>query len=114
MIPKTFTLVNRKWTVRLVDGPGYRKRTGSTEDILPKGVCNPAQAVILINTDQHSCYEDLVHTWFHELTHAILFANGNDEHDEIFVDRIGGFLAQIEQTKKGDLGDDGLPLRIRA
>lgn len=114
MIPKQFNLVNRRWTVRLVDGPTFREITGEKDEPLPKGSCNPARAVILINTDQHSCYEDMLHTFYHELVHAFLFADGDIEHCEKFVDRVGGYLAQYNATQKGDLGDDGLPLRVRA
>jgi hypothetical protein len=50
--------------------------------------------------------ESLTHTFFHELTHFILYCAGEDQFDpplhkrEYFVDRIAGLLHQAFKTMK--------------
>lgn len=39
-------------------------------------------------------------TFFHELTHALLFSTGKTEHDEVFVDLFGALLHQYVKTQK--------------
>jgi hypothetical protein len=38
-------------------------------------------------------------TFFHELVHAIMFAMGQTNHDEVFTDAFGTFLHQFEKTR---------------
>jgi len=38
-------------------------------------------------------------TFFHELVHAIMFAMGHTQQDEVFVDAFGQLLHQYERTK---------------
>ena len=104
MIPKTFTLINRTWLVRLVSSKQLAKYLDDDE-IDPtalKGLCDQSRGRILINKDLHHSEEDLLHTYWHEFAHALLMATGlHTEHDEEQVDLIGAILHQYEQTKKG-------------
>lgn len=114
MIPKTFTLVNRKWKVRTVTCSELQKELDrfwndpDNKDREPvdasdcKGLCDQGEAIIYLNTDRHHVREDLEHTFLHELIHALFYANGLHGHDESFVDRMGGFLHQYLQTQKGE------------
>ena len=38
-------------------------------------------------------------TFFHELVHAVMFAMGQTNHDEVFTDAFGSFLHQFEKSK---------------
>jgi hypothetical protein len=38
-------------------------------------------------------------TFSHELVHAIMFAMGHTQHDEVFVDAFGALLHQYERTR---------------
>lgn len=111
MIPKTFKLVNRTWMVRTVTNKQLQNHLDHHWNDLAeredrvfagdiKGLCDPAVARIFINKDRHTCLEEMEHTFWHELTHALLFANGENGHDEEWVDRIGGFLHQFTNTRK--------------
>lgn len=105
MIPKRFTLVNRSWLVRVITA---KQMQGHLDKHYPKegrademfGFCDPERARILINKDKHTSDDSLFHTYCHELTHAIKFANGEMDHCEEEVDRLGGFLAQIIKSAK--------------
>lgn len=112
MIPKTFTLVNRKWKVILTDNNGLQahldrhwnhdQQENRIEGHECKGFCDQGEAAIYINIEKHGHRDDLEHTYHHELIHALLYANGLNGHDEAMVDRLGGFLHQVHQTKKGE------------
>ena len=64
------------------------------------GLCDQKTNQIFLNTDLHATEEELEGTYWHEFMHAFFFAEGQNEHDETVVDRLGGFLHQYEQTKK--------------
>ncbi len=106
MIPKTFSLVNRNWLVRRVTTKQLQKHIDThphmegcpSETLL--GLCDPKVNRIFINKDLHTSEEEMESTFWHEFVHALKFANGEDEHDEVEVDRLGGFLHQFEGTKK--------------
>lgn len=111
MIPRAFKLVNKSWMVRIVTSKQLQKHLDhhwndvcAPEERIDakhmKGLCDPGVSRIFINKDLHRTEEDLRHTYFHELFHAILFADGQSGHDEEFVDRVGGLLHQYEETKK--------------
>ena len=110
MIPKTFTLVNKRWMVRIVTSKQLQRHLDSHfgDDPHPmeakdlKGLCDPGANRIFVNKDLHSTEEDLQHTFWHEFVHALWFAEGlsSDEHDEQQVDRIGGILHQFDRTRK--------------
>lgn len=66
------------------------------------GLTVPKFGVILINIDNHAALIDIQHTFLHELAHAMTFADGvTCEHDERSIDRLGAYLHQYEQTKRG-------------
>ena len=111
MIPKSFTLVNRKWVVRQVTEKQLQAHLDKhwNQDIDPedrmsakgiKGLCDPDVRRIFINKSAHFTQEDMSHTYWHEFTHAILYANGESGHCEEWVDRIGGFLHQGIETSE--------------
>ena len=106
MIPTEFTLVNRRWQVKLlnteemqidVDENDISRKRIKVRDI--KGLTSMDAAIIWINTDRHKHPTDLIHTYYHELVHAVLFAMGETDHDEGKVDLMGGLLHQYVQTK---------------
>ena len=111
MIPRTFTLVNREWMVRVVTSKQLQRHLDhhwnqdcDKEERLTakhiKGFCDPDNRRIFVNKDRHTSEADMQHTYWHEFVHAVLFANGESGHDEEWVDRIGGFLHQYETTKE--------------
>jgi hypothetical protein len=75
-------------------------REGEAECML--GLTDPQVARIFINKDLHTSDVEVLHTYCHEMVHAIKYANGEDDHDEAEVDRLGGYVAQILQTMEGD------------
>lgn len=111
MIPKTFRLVSRTWRVRIVTAKQFQRHLDHhwNQDCEPeerlyakglKGLCDPGCARIFVNRDEHKDPDDLLHTFLHEMVHAVKFANGEENHDEGEVDRYGGYIAQILTTAK--------------
>jgi hypothetical protein len=86
MIPKTFQLVGCKWTVKIV------------KDMTDLGRCDPATFTVYIKEGLNPSYAE--QTFFHELTHAIMFSMGHNDHDEVFVDAFGALLHQFNRSKK--------------
>lgn len=97
-IPKSFTLANRKWTVKFTKieaSPGYMQTWGRSmsdrclielnEDLLAKGN-----------------EELLAHTWEHELLHALFSTHGVLDHDERLIDGVSALRRQYELTKRGE------------
>lgn len=114
MIPRSFTMANRKWKVKLVDNEDMRLAMArqqkalldAVEEPTPLGLCDPILAVIYLNVGKHFGNEEsLQHTFFHELAHVIKFSDGvpSDEQNEQEIDRIGGYLQQYFTTKRGEL-----------
>lgn len=107
MIPKSFNLLNRRWVVRITTWKkvqAHLKEHHPTSTSLDKpihGLCDVDLAVIFLCKDMCLTQETLEHSYFHELVHAIKFANGEEDHDEVEVDYLGALLHQIELTKKG-------------
>lgn len=87
MIPKTFTLGGIKWKVV------QRKRLKGVY-----GLCDLKKQQIQILEGQAP--EMKMWTFYHELTHAILFAMGKDQevHNEEFIDGFATFLSQFMAT----------------
>ncbi len=80
-IPEKFTLGAVKWEVKIVDE-------------LPDkfGQCDSKTARILLEkNDKKSVMEQ---AFCHELLHALLYATGRPDHDEILVDGVAQFLHQ--------------------
>jgi hypothetical protein len=84
-IPTSFYLVGCQWTVKYV------------EDLSEYGKCDCATQVIYLRTGMNKNFTE--QTFFHELVHAIMFAMGHTNHDEVFVDAFGALLHQYERTK---------------
>lgn len=97
-ILKGFTLVNRRWAVKIVSAKTMKARAkGSIGGRKGKlfGLCDPDRATIYLTTDGVETQAFLEHTFWHEYVHAIYYAEGMiDEHDEIKVERLAGFLHQ--------------------
>ena len=117
MIPSAFSVANRQYTVELVTKEEMKERveyyerhsvkTSKADDdddeegVAPMGICVPTHAVILLNEDVHDGVEEaLMHTFCHEMVHAWLFADGISEHNEEFVDRMGGYVCQWLDTQE--------------
>lgn len=105
LIPERFSLMNRTWRVLIVDQARMEQEAldgGHDYDV--RGLCDPYDAIIYLNRDLHTCHEDLVHTFWHEVGHALLFAQGHFSrrmHDEKKVDKFGGIMAQFWSTCEG-------------
>lgn len=95
MIPKSFQLVNRKYTVR---GLG----TETAEAANMHGDCNSDEAVIRVRQTKNR--QLMEHTYFHELAHALLYVTTKPRRslDEEFVESLGAALHQYMLTKKGE------------
>lgn len=96
MIPTSFKLVNR--TVKV-------KKLGKSlaDDLGRDGDYSRSEGLIRVcfnGPDDHN-----IHTYFHELAHALLEASPKPDlsKDEEFVDCLGALLHQYEQTKRGEL-----------
>jgi hypothetical protein len=85
LIPDTFMLAGTVWSVV--------KSSGMSE----LGRCERDRAVILLKADVPD--QVMASTFFHELVHAILFAQGKTEHDEREIDSLGQFLHQFNVTR---------------
>lgn len=107
MIPKSFQLINKKWTVHILKEAKLQSEldrltigtdTPDAHQLL--GWCHEGSRRIFLNADQHKSDDQLRDTFYHELIHAIFYAEGLTEHDEQQVERFGAFLCQYEDTKK--------------
>lgn len=96
MIPKSFTLVNRRWQVFDVTD------NDMASDWDRHGDCDAAKAVIRIKLDNE---ENAEHTFLHELMHALFNMSTKPElsDNEELVDSMAAGLHQYLQTKKGKL-----------
>lgn len=88
-IPKTFQLGGRTWTVKSVGKKSWYGR------------CNTAKCLIELSSlckDE----EELAHTFFHELMHAIAHQMRWEKlfRDEAGIDGIAGLLLQVLTTAK--------------
>lgn len=87
MIPTTFKLGFRTWRVKR----GVRSKRWY-------GDCSSTRCEIRLST-KNKTFEDELHTFYHELGHAIEATLGLKlKHRQI--EAIGGMLAQFESTKK--------------
>jgi len=84
-IPTSFYLDGCQWNVKYV------------EDLSEYGKCDCTTHVIYLRSGMNKTFTE--QTFFHELVHAIMFAMGHVQHDEIFVDAFGALLHQYERTK---------------
>jgi len=84
-VPSTFYLVGALWTVKW------------SEDLSEYGKCDCTTFTIHIRSGMNKVFTE--QTFFHELVHAIMFAMGHTNHDEIFVEAFGALIHQYERTK---------------
>ena len=106
MIPKTFDMAGRKWTVQFLDQEAAEKHYGGHHDDLDGGgLCSVRSAVqYIIDRDGYeSGFYEVTH--FHEVIHAIFYAMGYEvgegPHTELIVDGMAHYLHQYMKSKKG-------------
>jgi hypothetical protein len=88
-IPEKFQLMGHPWTVEHIHG----KITADDGDQC-NGLCEFYKLTIKVNVDNPPSL--VLHTFFHEVMHAVLWTLGNDlAENENFVDAVGGGLAQV-------------------
>lgn len=88
-IPKSFQLMGHTINVQVID-----KKDWKIEDA--SGYFDPDKNQILLLKQPRT---QLRHTYWHEVTHAILYVMGHKLYgNESFVDQVGGLLAQIMDT----------------
>jgi hypothetical protein len=95
MIPKSFKLVNRTFTVaKLADSVAS---AGAMH-----GDFNLRKGRLRIGVTSNGEYDE--HTYYHELVHALLESSSKPSlsKKEGFVDSLAGVLHQYMQTKKGE------------
>lgn len=80
-IPKSFQLAGLKWTVE------------ETNNISEMGHCNYNECTIRLKKDLNPQMKAA--TFCHELQHAIRFATGVFEHNEVEIDAQGNMLHQF-------------------
>lgn len=95
MIPKQFKLMAHTWTVKHVDG-----MITAPDGDLCRGFCDFYSLTISVNVAQTPSM--VMHTFMHEVMHAVLWSLGNElAENELFVDAVGGALAQVATTSEG-------------
>lgn len=97
MIPKSFKLVNRTYKVE-------KMGRELAQDLGRYGDTSRGKAVIRL--DETEPKENVEHTFYHELAHALLWASTKPKlsKKEDFVDSLGAALHQFMQTQKGEWG----------
>jgi len=103
-IPLEFELINRTWHVKELTERHERKLLAEyPHGEEPKGIwglCDPEHAVIYIR--KSSSKDHMMHTFLHELGHALFYALGWDvENEEEKVDALGAALHQWLKSKRG-------------
>jgi hypothetical protein len=99
IVARRFSLANRDWRVLWVSSAEIEEKAGGAEAL---GLCDADAAIIYLNTDLLQMdLEVVLHTFEHELTHAILAAHGINpgEHDERFVEGFSALRRQFERTR---------------
>lgn len=93
-IPKTFRLLNRKFSV--VPMSDEAQRASETH-----GVMDLEKGIIQVYPNDNR--ETTEHTYLHELVHALLETAGRKDlsEDEALVDLVAAALHHYHQTKKG-------------
>lgn len=98
--PKRFKLANRTWRVKLVTFAQLSRKL-AREGIEPaSGVTDPNNATIWIAKDLDPGLVE--HTFYHELVHALKYARGEVDHDEVEVDGLGALLHQYIISRRGE------------
>lgn len=105
-IPKQFDLLGRTWKV--LPMTAAREKAVIKENKYDKedellGFCSKDESRIYLKPGQS--VESTMHTFLHELGHAIIHLMGwefTEEDEERFVDLLGGMLHQFLKSKKGN------------
>lgn len=91
VIPKKFQLGPHQWTVEHING------VFDVEGDACNGVCCFATLNIKVNVDAAPSL--VMHSFMHEVMHAVLWTLGNAlQTDEGFVDGVGAALAHVLQS----------------
>jgi hypothetical protein len=99
-VPRQFKLLGHTITVRVVSKRDWESLADECDDMEEDdmGYWMPDQNLIVLKRLPRS---QLLHTLYHELTHAILYYMGDPLwRDEDFVDQFGGLLAQAIDTAR--------------
>ena len=119
MIPKTFELVGRKWTVSAVSPEQYLDEIegapippeSEAAQHADSGACSHVFAKIWVVPKKWGSDEYTTISYFHELAHALFLAMGRVEDSnhppEEDIELLGNLLYQYEKTKKGETKLDG-------
>lgn len=101
-IPKTFSLLGLEYSVQILSVGDWKD---ADPGVLTVGTYDPQTCSILI---KEQSYQQMVHTFFHELSHVIMLAMGKDElyAAEGFVDLLGSMIQQILQSAEYNDGED--------
>lgn len=101
-IPTTFSLLGLEYSVQIVSIEDWKEPEDGVSVV---GTFNPQDSSIIIKEQSP---QQMVHTFFHELSHVIMLAIGKDDlyADEGFVDLLGSMLQQVLQTAEYDDGED--------
>lgn len=96
-IPKTFRLAQRTWRVKWVKG------LKAPDGCMAYGLTDGITATITLDAGMlNGPKEHLMHTWEHELLHAMLYGHGVFfDHDERMVDGLAGMRRQYALTARG-------------
>jgi hypothetical protein len=102
-IPKSFQLLGHTVTVRIVSKRDWEALIEEVDDEenmdeADVGYWIPGDDLIVIKRQPKAM---MLHTFYHELTHAVLYyMNSPLWTDEIHVDNFGGLLAQAMDTAR--------------
>lgn len=101
-IPKSFQLLGLEYSVNIISAEDWVE---PAEDKMTVGTFNPPDSSICIKEQP---YQQMIYTFFHEVSHVIMLAIGKDElyADEGFVDLLGAMIQQILQSAEYDDGED--------
>jgi len=95
-IPKTLKLLGHTITVRVIGKKEWDALTDDYDIVNAVGCWRVEDHAIVLLRQPKS---QLLHTFTHELTHAILdMMNDKLSHNEKWVDQFGGLLAQALDT----------------
>lgn len=103
-IPSEFELAGRTWKVKKLTSGAHETHAKDIdpEKYILRGLCVPEEASIFLLTNRP--HEAMVHTFLHELGHAMLDHMGvkmEEEDEEIFVNQLADLLQQFMKSQKG-------------
>lgn len=96
IIPKQFKLMAHTWTVV----HSYGMITDPEDGETCRGLCQFDTLTIHVNVAQPASM--VVHTYLHEVMHAVLWSLGRKEcEDELLVDSVAGALTHVLESSTG-------------